>query len=352
VWCPAPGRKGMHGLDTNPFAKVSGKLPVARLVKGERGYTPSIVFLFFVAELARQGDGDTVRVDGEYNLIRQRTGISRTNTIVDALQHLGQEGFVAYLGQDSRSGDRLYRVCSTWVTVGPGGPSGEPSEVWREDRDEDRVKDRTDLSSCYSDSFNDSEKQQQESAQTSTAKSASRNPFAIYEDEGFGLLTLWASNDLGDLIDTYGEEAVVEAMGIAVRNNKRNLGYVMGILRNQHTSKYVIEDDADFADMPDIADDDEDPPSCEVVYDGDPAALDCWQIACEELKLAYRQAYDQWLAPARLLAYADGVFTIGVTNDIAKAWLEHRLNKIIVRTLSQVARREVDVVFEVMGRAQ
>jgi DnaD/phage-associated family protein len=322
------------------FIKLRQDLPVVEFRNG-RSYTPLVLFLWFLTRL-QEGD-NRVLVDADYRIIQAATGITKTDAIVTALKHLHDQGFVAYVGNHV-DGSCCYEVSDRWALRGPGRPvpKGAP-----------KVRPLvTDSSSCLSPDSIPEKKQRQDSPTFGGTKGGGKNPFELYEDEAFGRLTPLVADDLGDLIDTYGEEAVVEAMRIAVRNNKRSLSYVRGILRNQHqtTSKYAVEDDIiDFADTGDFASDDPSPKK--PAFDGDPAAYTCWQTARDELQLQIpRQAFDSWLRPARLLAYADGLFTVGVANDIAKAWLDQRLKPVVVRTLSQVARREVDVVFEVMSR--
>ncbi len=71
-----------------------------------------------------------------------------------------------------------------------------------------------------------------------------------------------------------------------------------------------------------------------------------WQTAYGELQLQLpREAFDTWLRHARLIAHEDGTYIIGVQNIYAREWLEHRLKKVIVRTLSHVAGRSVEVRF-------
>jgi DnaD/phage-associated family protein len=60
----------------------------------------------------------------------------------------------------------------------------------------------------------------------------SMNPFRLFENEGFGTISSMTSELLGDLIDTYSERWICEAMKIAVKKGKRNLGFVEGILKN------------------------------------------------------------------------------------------------------------------------
>jgi chromosomal replication initiator protein len=71
---------------------------------------------------------------------------------------------------------------------------------------------------------------------------------------------------------------------------------------------------------------------------------DIWQTAVGELQLQLpREAFDTWLRGARLVAHEDGTYIIGVANIYAREWLEHRLKKVIVRTLSQIAGRSVEL---------
>ena len=50
-----------------------------------------------------------------------------------------------------------------------------------------------------------------------------------------GFISPMASDQLKDLLAEYGKEWVLEAMGIAVKSNKRKLTYIGGILRRWHT---------------------------------------------------------------------------------------------------------------------
>jgi len=57
-----------------------------------------------------------------------------------------------------------------------------------------------------------------------------KNPFMIYQED-FGPLSSTSSDQIICLEDDYTEAWVMEAMEIAVKNNKRNLAYVEGILK-------------------------------------------------------------------------------------------------------------------------
>ncbi len=63
------------------------------------------------------------------------------------------------------------------------------------------------------------------------------NPFRFYEQEGFGTLSSFTADTLGDLIDRYHEEPVLSAMKEAVTRGARNLKYVEAILKNPNKGK-------------------------------------------------------------------------------------------------------------------
>ena len=71
-----------------------------------------------------------------------------------------------------------------------------------------------------------------------------------------------------------------------------------------------------------------------------------WETAYGQLQLQMpRETFDTWLRSARLIAHEDGTYILGVANIYAREWLEHRLKKVIMRTLSQIAGRSVEVRF-------
>jgi chromosomal replication initiator protein len=76
---------------------------------------------------------------------------------------------------------------------------------------------------------------------------------------------------------------------------------------------------------------------------------DVWRTAHGELQLQLpRETFDTWLRNAHLIAHEDGTFVIGVHNIYAREWLEHRLKKVIVRTLSRITQQTVEVRFIVI----
>lgn len=60
------------------------------------------------------------------------------------------------------------------------------------------------------------------------------NPYVFYEENGFGLLSPYIRDEIGDVIDNYGfdepEELIIGALKIGVQNNARKWKYVQSIL--------------------------------------------------------------------------------------------------------------------------
>ena len=68
------------------------------------------------------------------------------------------------------------------------------------------------------------------------------NPFVFFEQEGFGTLGSFVAERLGDLIDTYGETLVLNAMKEAVLHGAKNLKYVEAILKNPNSKRGKDDD--------------------------------------------------------------------------------------------------------------
>lgn len=76
-----------------------------------------------------------------------------------------------------------------------------------------------------------------------------------------------------------------------------------------------------------------------------------WQAALGELQLQMTGAtFNTWLGRAGLVGYRDGLFTVGVHNEHAKDWLEHRMQGMIQRSLASVCGRAVNVQFVVLSK--
>lgn len=202
------------------------------------------------------------------------------------------------------------------------------------------------------------------------ARADVRTPFAMWEDEGYGPLTQFTGQRLGDWVDTYGEESVKVALLSGVMNDVRKASYVSAALRRmfgEQTSREIREEIARKKGWEKAAEDSaRDEELRKALYApaaSEPAAPlplmangrhphSVWESAYGQLQLQVpREAFDTWLRHARLIAFEDhggvAIFTLGVPHVQAREWLKHRLMKPILRTLSQIAGCAVTVRFVV-----
>jgi DNA-binding XRE family transcriptional regulator len=96
-------------------------------------------------------------------------------------------------------------------------------------------------------------------------------------------------------------------------------------------------------------------PQTEPTPDAPEQLIECWQVAHGELQLQMpREVFDARLRQARLLKGRETregiILTVGAQNAQACEWLEHRLKKVVNRTLSQIAGTKVEVEFVVMSK--
>src|SRR3990172_5137156 len=78
-----------------------------------------------------------------------------------------------------------------------------------------------------------------------------------------------------------------------------------------------------------------------------------WQSAQGQLQLEMpKAAYDTWVRDAETVTFEDGTFIIGVHNAYARDWLESRLSSTVVRLLSGILNRSVEVRFIVWHRLE
>lgn len=71
-----------------------------------------------------------------------------------------------------------------------------------------------------------------------------------------------------------------------------------------------------------------------------------WKSTLGELELQMTRAtFNTWLKGTRVVDSEEGEFVIGVRNDFAKDWLENRLQDTVLRTLSGIVGRPVEVRF-------
>jgi chromosomal replication initiator protein len=75
-------------------------------------------------------------------------------------------------------------------------------------------------------------------------------------------------------------------------------------------------------------------------------AEQAWRAAQGQLQLEMpKGAYDTWVRDAEYFSYEDGTFVINVQNAYARDWLEGRLSSTVVRILTGMMNRTVEVRF-------
>lgn len=79
---------------------------------------------------------------------------------------------------------------------------------------------------------------------------------------------------------------------------------------------------------------------------------DAWQAVLGEIELTMgKSSVVTWLKSARLVAYEDGHYIIGVFNGYVKEWIEHRKRDDIKRMLSERMGRAIEVSFAVVSQS-
>jgi len=74
-----------------------------------------------------------------------------------------------------------------------------------------------------------------------------------------------------------------------------------------------------------------------------------WQATLRELQLQMTKAtFDTWVKNTRAISHEEGIFVIGVPNDLARDWLENRLLTTVERTLVGIIGHPVEVKFAVL----
>ncbi|NLG71584.1 MAG: chromosomal replication initiator protein DnaA [Chloroflexi bacterium] len=77
-------------------------------------------------------------------------------------------------------------------------------------------------------------------------------------------------------------------------------------------------------------------------------AEQAWQAAVGQLQMEMpKAAFDTWVRDTEFLSYEDGSFMIGVANAYARDWLQNRLASTVVRILTGIMNRSVEVRFSV-----
>jgi len=88
-------------------------------------------------------------------------------------------------------------------------------------------------------------------------------------------------------------------------------------------------------------------------FNGEEAAVErraehAWQIVLGQLRGEMSKAtFDTWVRDTRVVAFDDGVFTLGVPNAYARDWLEDRLTKTVQHKLAGILGQPVQVRFVV-----
>ena len=77
-------------------------------------------------------------------------------------------------------------------------------------------------------------------------------------------------------------------------------------------------------------------------------AQQAWKAVCGQLQMDMpKAAFDTWVRNTEFISYEDGSFIIGVQNAYARDWLESRLSSTVVRLLTGIMNRTVEVRFSV-----
>jgi len=77
-------------------------------------------------------------------------------------------------------------------------------------------------------------------------------------------------------------------------------------------------------------------------------AQQAWQAACGQLQMEMpKAAFDTWVRDTEFISYEDGFFIIGVQNAYVRDWLKSRLSSTVVRLLTGIMNRTVQVRFAV-----
>jgi DnaD/phage-associated family protein len=154
------------------------------------------------------------------SVLRIKSGLSE-KSVTNARNELTQKGYIDF---KSRKGNQsaIYQLVDLSVTV------------------TDKVAD----SSSGNDSYSSSDKasalikiNETKQNKEDNKERVSINPFLFFEQEGFGTLSSFIGEQLGDLVDSYGETRVIEAMKESVLNGARNLKYVKAILNNPNQKR-------------------------------------------------------------------------------------------------------------------
>jgi hypothetical protein len=349
----------------NPYVKLSRRFGRQRLAALSTTRALNVLVYFWCEQ---EPDGTVM---ASYDQIMQATGIKSSSTIAAALTRLDACGFITRLGNDIEVGVGCFRLLEDWTRYKSGAPSGmgltsetgegasslfevppigsSESEDPLSSEIEDLVKENLVVvvdqeSKQQQPDLNRSSKTEEPSTSASSEiEVPAQTPLDVALQEGFlqrqggdGAPSPLAVQSVEELVERYGEEAVLEGLAISVRQNKRTLAYLNGVLRNRAPLRAFYEEAQNGDQRP--------------ARPAPPAPSEgelLWAEACADLRVQLpHETFDTWLRNARLLDHTDGLFTVGVGNARAVEWLEAgRLKGVVTRALRQVAGESAEVHF-------
>lgn len=157
------------------------------------------------------------------------------------------------------------------------------------------------------------------------------------------------------IVAAYGGERVLTQVHLARQNAKRNpAGWLIESLREnwQFTpveTPVVAAPDPVEVSVDDHTGDDESLPHTVLGPPPEPDSPECaiWKKAYSQLEIQLdRASFDTWVRAARFLRCEDGQYVIGVANNYARDFLQHRMYRDVRRVVSSVAGTAVELLFE------
>jgi len=350
----------------NPYVKLSRRFGRQRLATLATTRALNVLVYFWCVQ---EPDGTVM---ASYDQIMQATGIKSSSTIAAALTRLDACGFITRLGNDTEAGVGCFRLLEDWTRYKSGVPRGIGSTSETEEgassifevpptgssesedppssKIEDLVKKNLVVvvdpeSKQQQPDLNRSSKTEEPPASTSSKiEVPAQTPLDVALQEGFlqrqggdGAPSPLALQTVRELVARYGEEAVLEGMAISVRQNKRTLAYLNGVLRNRAPRRAFYEEAQSGDHHPAL--------TPRRAPSEDEAR---WQAVCADLRVQLpHETFDAWLRDARLLDRTDNLFTVGVRDARAVEWLENRLKGAVAQALRRAAGESAEVRFVV-----
>jgi hypothetical protein len=344
-------RTQMSQPTLQPYLKLNRRFGRERLAALATTRALNVLVYFWCVQ---EADGTVM---ASYDQIMQATGLRSNGTIAAALARLDACGLIARLDSDPENGVGRFQMLEDWTRfkrhgiprgVEPSPEIGEPPPTSPIIGDPPPPKNGDLLKNLVVvDPDQDSQQQPLERppkiGEPPTAPSPkngepAQTALRVAVEEGFlgeGPITPLAERAVRELVERYGEEAVLEGMAISVRQNRRTLPYLCGVLRNRAPLRAFYEESrAEPVD----------PPPTRPPVEGE----ERWQAALDDLRVQLpHETYDTWLRDAHLVERVGDVFTVGVGQQGAVDWLEGRLKGVIVRALRRAAGEDAEVRFVV-----